>query len=203
MNASKFTVRAIGYLLLLVLAYIKATVDLILGFGLFFIIALGILVLYCAIIIARKKKFFSLCRYDKQLVFFLGLIIIFSPSIGYYYNAQQYAKVEQYARSVPEVLRNVRVVGNIYYIGDKQLENSDPVVQQYQDFKNTTSAGWVEELRNGKVMVEDSEQGMIILYRKYGLFGARVFPFYVSTEQLGSCCMPDYFWDQFNQPRQK
>ena len=199
MNSSKITVRAIGYLLLLVLAYIKVTIDLILGFGLFFMIALGILVLYCAIIVLRKKKFFSFCRYDKQLVFFLGLIIVFSPAIGYYYNNLQYAKVKQYAQSVPEVLRNVRLIGNTYYLGDKKLENSDPVVLQYQDFKNTTSAGWVEELRNGKVMTEDSEQGMIILYRKYGLFGARVLPFYVATKQIGACCMPDYFWDQIKQ----
>ena len=76
MNTSKITVRAIGYLLLLVVAYIKATIDLILGFGFFFMIALGILVLYCALIVLRKKKFFSFCRYDKQLVFFLSLIII-------------------------------------------------------------------------------------------------------------------------------
>ena len=199
MNTSKITVRAIGYLLLLVVAYIKATIDLILGFGFFFMIALGILVLYCALIVLRKKKFFSFCRYDKQLVFFLSLIIILSPAIGYYYNNLQYDKVVQYARSVPESLRHIRVVGGAYYLGSERLENNNPVIQEYQDFKNNTAANWIEALRNGKVLTEDSEQGMIILYRKYSLLEAKVLPYYVGTQQLGACCQADYFWDQINQ----
>ncbi len=101
----------------------------------------------------------------------------------------------QYAQSVPDALRNIRVIDNTYYIGDKKVENSDSVIQQYQDFKNKTVVSWVEELRNGKVLTEDTEQGMVILYRKYSLFGAKVLPFYVSTQKLGSCCRPDYFWD--------
>ncbi len=183
-------IAIIGVLALLI-AYPFTTIDLIFGQGLFFFVALILLVIHFDLFAVERKALRKGKKCNIVYVLILSLIVIGSPTQGYLQNYRHLKQIEQYAQSAPEEVRLLRLLRQDqetrYYLGNRQIEESDVVFQDYLTFKK---AGHEKKIRS-------TWQGdeLVIFYRKYGLTGSQVLPYSVATGRLGECCLRDIFWD--------